>query len=314
MSRSSFRHKRVPSLELSTPLVDSYFVAHRAFHQFLAEQAKSSYAPSPPSASTDAAIAEVELAMEQYRMAVTNLGASQTHIDESRANLERVLERAIGSDRLALVIREMNTAIGIPDGGESSSVATPLALAESRERNSSSSSYLEKSCYVQTRMQRVVTGVFIGSYHPAANKALLEAHGITHVCCCIDVRPRFPDQFKYVTLPADDSPTYNIAQHFDKTFRFIDEAVTRGGGVLIHCGAGISRAPTILAAYLIRKLHISAVSAVQMIRAVRSCASPNLGFMTQLQQFQTAVHGKHDLAAYVGAEPDQPPVLLLEYK
>jgi hypothetical protein len=296
-----------PSLQLCGHYVDCFFVAHRALQKFSERGRRSSKCDD---CSVDPLL-EAEAALEHFRMSVTNVPVKLADVEETRRALDRVFERVMGADEAAALAAEMNAVIN------RSSALAPLG--ESSSRNSSASSYLDKSCYVQTRMQRVVAGIFIGSYHPAADRGLLEASGITHVCCCIDVRPRFPEAFRYVTLPADDSPQYNIAQHFDATFHFIDGAVRHGGAVLIHCGAGISRAPTILAAYLIRKLRISPVSAVHMIRAVRSCASPNMGFMSQLQKFHAAVTSNHDMAAYAVSETElaeskkaKQPLLFLE--
>ena len=314
--------KRSPALiELPGHYVDSFFVAYRALNKIFAAEASDANvhtehttegitAKKPQHPSVVAV--EAEAALEQYRMAVTNLPVTAAVVDTARSVLDRVFERVLGAEHAAAVAAEMHAVIIRGGGGGGHNTPPTIPLGESSARNSSSSavsttdsssncssskansSYLDKSCYVQQRMQRVVAGIFVGSYHPAADKALLQAAGITHVCCCIDVRPRFPDAFRYVTLPASDAPEYNMAQHFDQTFTFIDEAVTTGGGVLIHCGAGISRAPTILAAYLVRKLGIHAVTAVQMIRAVRSCASPNMGFMAQLERFYAAVAREED--------------------
>jgi hypothetical protein len=143
--------------------------------------------------------------------------------------------------------------------------------------------YKLKSCYVQQEMHKILPHLFVGSYHPAASRAVMDAQGITHVCCCINVSPRFPDAYKYLVLPADDNTDYDMSQHFQVSFRFIEEAISSGGNVLVHCGAGISRAPTIVASYLIQKLGLTSEEAIRLIKSVRSCASPNRGFVKHLK-------------------------------
>lgn len=204
-------------------------------------------------------------AMDEYRMACTNLPISFERIASSKEVLVRAMAtRADLVEKVEAIVAVHTTSLS----------AGPK------------SSYLTKSCYVQQEMQCVFPGLFVGSYHPAAKKDLLQRHKITHICCCIDVLPRFPEVFSYLCLSADDRAGYDMSQHFSESFSFIDEAVVRGSGVLVHCGAGISRAPTILAAYLVRKLGIGALQAISMIRKVRSCAAPNLGFVQQLKEFE----------------------------
>ncbi|CAD2221521.1 slingshot [Angomonas deanei] len=107
-------------------------------------------------------------------------------------------------------------------------------------------------------MQEIIPGLYCGSYHPAADKATLEAAGITHILCCIGTSPRFPDSFSYLTIATDDRPDFNIEPFFARTFEFIENALVKEHKkVLVHCGAGISRAPSVVCAYLIRKITIT---------------------------------------------------------
>lgn len=211
-------------------------------------------------------------ALEEYRMAATRVPVDAAAIQGTREVLEARFGELFGEemrdelrDRYSMILSE-------------SSKPKPKAT------------FMDKSCYVMTNMQCVAPYLFIGSFHPANDKDLLASNGITHICCCINVDARFPGQFAFMKIAADDSNGYNISQHFDETFKFIDSAVTKGNGVLVHCGAGISRAPTILAAYLMRKLKITADRAIAMIQSVRPCASPNLGFKDQLKQYESKWH------------------------
>jgi protein-tyrosine phosphatase len=73
-----------------------------------------------------------------------------------------------------------------------------------------------------------------------------------------NLNPRFPDNFKYLTLPLLDTPTQNIVKYFNKANEFITEAIqtdpkTR---VLVHCFAGKSRASTIMLSFLMAKMKV----------------------------------------------------------
>eukprot|EP00796_Vickermania_ingenoplastis_P001933 gene1933-1172_t len=291
----------------------------------------------------------------------------------------------------------------------------------------------------RTSMQEIVDGLWCGSYHPATNYSFLKEMNITHICICMGTAPRFPGEFEYIVLDAEDNESFNIRQYFDETFDFIDKGLQRldqktivkavlqrvcgsrrrrrqpppqppqrlataeaaretnspssslgttaaaahelsqlpesvqktvsdlrsaeddepgwssssvsptstqpcgvllpespvpsadsacetpvvtrlprpstngncaaqtnareeeddddnddeeeeareraPGGVLIHCGAGISRAPTITAAYLMRKFKISSTAAIHLIKERRPYARPNNNFTRQLQAY-----------------------------
>ncbi|KAF8819455.1 hypothetical protein IE077_001013 [Cardiosporidium cionae] len=149
------------------------------------------------------------------------------------------------------------------------------------------------------KAQQVVPGIFVGSFHPASNRMTLLSLGITHIVCCVGVSPPFVHSFDYLVLSVDDLPTSNIKRYFPQAVRFIRNAVAAGGRVLIHCGAGISRSPTVCAAFLISELFISSDSALELIRTARPFAVPNVGFLMQLREWEEQLnHRRLETAAF----------------
>lgn len=61
---------------------------------------------------------------------------------------------------------------------------------------------------------------------------------------------------------------------FEPTFKMMDEAVLHGKKTLIHCHAGASRSPTLVAAYLINRYGVNAKQAVAFLRSKRNCSNP----------------------------------------
>ncbi|EPY24572.1 dual specificity protein phosphatase [Strigomonas culicis] len=202
--------------------------------------------------------------LEAFRMAATNLPVDAAAVAATRERLLEALLASYGPHAAALSELFARAAAG--------------ALRQ-QEAVSLSGSGMQS-------MQEVLPGLYCGSYHPAAQREQLDGARITHILCCIGTAPRFPGDYMYLTIPADDRPEYNIRQHFDRTFDFIESATLRGGtGVLVHCGAGISRAPIIVAAYLVRKLRMPPGQAVAFVQRRRPFASPNAGFVRQLREY-----------------------------
>ena len=100
----------------------------------------------------------------------------------------------------------------------------------------------------------VVTNIYIGSIGAAYNRDSLEALGITHVLVCADsIAPIFPSVFNHRVLPLKDTHQQDLAPHLDSAHEFIDEAISQGSGVLVHCFKGQSRSAAIIASYLIKQ-------------------------------------------------------------
>ncbi|GET89875.1 dual specificity protein phosphatase, putative [Leishmania tarentolae] len=219
--------------------------------------------------------------LETFRMMATNLPIDQEGLQTARKTVCELLE---------------GLCDGLADPAITKELRQKVLLADEREilGNSSSSSDALRSSGVErsvgldclNQMQEIVPGLWCGSYHPAANRELMKRHGITHVCCCIGTQPNFPGDFTYLTLSADDRPDYDMTPHFARTFEFIENALVKShGGVLVHCGAGISRAPTVVSAYLMRKLRLCSSAAIYLVQQHRPCASPNTGFRQQLHKY-----------------------------
>jgi len=89
-----------------------------------------------------------------------------------------------------------------------------------------------------------------------------------------------------------DRPTENISIYFDQAIEFINQAEKNNENVLVHCGEGISRAPTIVLAYLIKSKKYNLASAFMYLKKKRPVINPNNGFMRQLIKLDSTVHGK----------------------
>lgn len=226
--------------------------------------------------------------LEEFRMMATNLPIDQEGLEVARKTVCELLEGLCHKLADPAITKELRQKVLLTDENEllGNSSNRSGALGSSAVACGAIRSLGSFGVDSLNQMQEIVPGLWCGSYHPGTDRELMKRHGITHVCCCIGTPPSFPGDFKYMRLSADDRPDYDMTPHFAHTFEFIEDALVKNhGGVLVHCGAGISRAPTVVSAYLMRKLRLCSSAAIYLVQQHRPCASPNTGFRQQLYEY-----------------------------
>lgn len=96
-----------------------------------------------------------------------------------------------------------------------------------------------------------------------------------------------PIQPMRMHVRVEDMPFAELAAHLPSTTAFIRDALNSGpeARVLVHCGEGISRSVSVVAAYLMAQYGWGRDEAVNYIKTKRRVANPNFGFMSQLQEY-----------------------------
>jgi hypothetical protein len=120
------------------------------------------------------------------------------------------------------------------------------------------------------KFSQVTPQLYVGPQFTAPGKRLLEQQGING---CVNLRIERDDaQFglalpRYLYLPTidDDAPS---VEHMEQGVAFIREVISGGGKVYIHCAAGVGRAPSMAAAYLMAE-GLTLDEALSKIRKVR---------------------------------------------
>jgi len=129
--------------------------------------------------------------------------------------------------------------------------------------------------------------VFVGSEAAATDLAALTRNNIKGIINCIGgCVPRTYPGIEVLHVPVEDTHDAPIDKYFQSSFEFVETILSQGGGVLIHCQQGISRAVTITIAVLMQKLGCSFADALDKIQEVRRQANPNLGFCRLLNDFK----------------------------
>lgn len=120
--------------------------------------------------------------------------------------------------------------------------------------------------------------------------------GITHVVNLYSRERPFEDMgIRYLNVTMLDLPEQPLSC-INEALHFIHDAILGdaqeineerpGNKVLVHCNAGISRASSVIIAYLIKHQGMSYKQALEQVRQNRSSARPNAGFEAQLLKLE----------------------------
>ncbi|THH29834.1 hypothetical protein EUX98_g4342 [Antrodiella citrinella] len=150
----------------------------------------------------------------------------------------------------------------------------------------------------------VVPRLFLADISAAETLATFTQLGITHVVSAMTGFVALPlplPPSQHLQLPLQDNPFAELAAHLPQATAFISQALSNPHArVLVHCMQGISRSSSVVAGYLVATgMHPS--EAVQYVKAKRSHADPNPGFVTQLGEYADSLRAsssahQHQLA------------------
>lgn len=87
-------------------------------------------------------------------------------------------------------------------------------------------------------------------------------------------------------------PSETLLPHLPDAINFIKTALSKGGHVLVHCYAGVSRSASTIIAYLMVERNMSFVNAATFVRKKRPIIFPNIGFQRQLLKLEYMIKNK----------------------
>lgn len=140
---------------------------------------------------------------------------------------------------------------------------------------------------VYTEYDKILENLYVGSAEIAMNIDMLLALDIKRIVQVMgDFEPKFKKIFQYKILPIDDTSEVNIKQYFNDTYNFIEDGLSSGEAVFVHCVMGISRSPTIIISYLMKKNYLTMDEAIAKVKSLRPIIDPNPGFLMQLKEYE----------------------------
>ena len=80
----------------------------------------------------------------------------------------------------------------------------------------------------------------------------------------------------------EDNPNEDIFCLFYDVVNFLEDAISTGGRVLIHCNYGISRSSSMAICYLMHARNWDYERALSHLKSVRSICEPNAGYVLSL--------------------------------
>lgn len=138
--------------------------------------------------------------------------------------------------------------------------------------------------------------IFLGDLCASTDEAVLKANKITHIVNLCDKCPNKFPKLQYYTLlvPSEEDgfpeePSQMILDNMPSILRFIDDAVQRGGNVLIHSTRGASRAFLAVAAYLMKTHGWTIDEASAHLMSIRTSVEPSDAVMKRLVTFAASL-------------------------
>ena len=141
------------------------------------------------------------------------------------------------------------------------------------------------------RLSQITPHLHVGGQYTQRGWPALTRRGITAV---VDLRIEFddrkagiaPETYLYLPVVDDEAPSL---QQLSAGVRFVTEVISSGGAVYIHCGAGVGRAPTMAAAYLV-STGMESEQALEAIQATRPFIRPKPTQVAQIERFAKQSH------------------------
>ena len=154
----------------------------------------------------------------------------------------------------------------------------------------------------RSSLSKITDNIYTSGYLVAKDIPFLLKNNFTHVINCsrgssmetsneqsadannYDKSP----SIKYLPIFLRDDPGADIINCFFQTIDFIEskEESNRPKKILIHCIEGISRAPALIAGYLMWKQNLRTENAIEFVKSHRKCVDINLGFIIQLHKWE----------------------------
>jgi predicted protein tyrosine phosphatase len=145
--------------------------------------------------------------------------------------------------------------------------------------------------YEFIKMTEILPRLFLGGINNTYDREFLHAENITHVLTIFEgnhsTDAMATKGVLHMSIRMYDSDAEPIYDVFERAVAFIHDAMNSNGAVYVHCLMGISRSPTLVAAYLMSHRAMNAEQALAFLIEKRPIVCPNDGFRAALKRWES---------------------------
>ncbi|UCE14702.1 MAG: dual specificity protein phosphatase family protein [Candidatus Heimdallarchaeota archaeon] len=125
-------------------------------------------------------------------------------------------------------------------------------------------------------MDHIIDDIWIGDEDSAANLSMLKMNSISAILCVQDndqYRSLYPTDWRFLHLILYDQEQISD-EVFEESLEFIQNCRKEQHRILVHCSAGQSRSPSIVAAYLMSSKGMNPYQALAFMQKRREDIDP----------------------------------------
>jgi protein-tyrosine phosphatase len=142
-------------------------------------------------------------------------------------------------------------------------------------------------------MSKITSNLYLGNFPGLYNHDWFRKHNIRIVIDLIDYgmqhnpNPQEKNHaIQYYHFPLKDVSGENLFKYYPQIDKILTDAENRGINVYVHCVVGMSRSPSIVIAYLMKRHKKPFKEVYEYVKNRRSIVRPNPGFVNQLLNWQ----------------------------
>ena len=203
-----------------------------------------------------------------------------------------------------------------------------LKIQIPKEQEQKNQNINEQKEQTKNTISKITDNIYISGYLIGKNIPFLKENNFTHVInCCVGSSSELNDlnedsikqiyernNIKYLSIYLRDDPEVDIFYHFFQVINFLESEEKKGDEkILFHCKEGISRAPAMVAGYLMWKKKYNFNEVIDLIKSKRNCVDINLGFNIQLNKWENyLINAKKKKKIFDIVKPNQNIVVIMK--
>lgn len=134
-------------------------------------------------------------------------------------------------------------------------------------------------------VNEIIEGLWLGNFKAAYNEKFLRDYNIKHVLTIMDnfdINKKI-NGVNYMVIPLKDIQIcqFDPIVFFEKTNNFIQNGLSKGEGVLVHCKKGHHRSASAVVAFIIANYRIDYENTIKYINKLRPCSLKRETCMTK---------------------------------